>query len=50
MVEKALLYALIALALVVAVSAVTTAFGEMTDRMVCAWEKAEICYIDGKDD
>lgn len=47
MVERALLYALIALALVGAASAVGTALNKMTERLECGWQQVQVCIIDG---
>lgn len=47
MVEKALLWALIALALVVTVSAVGEQLVHQAERIQCAFEQATVCVIDG---
>lgn len=47
MVERALLTALVALALVGAFSAISTALHKQSERLQCAFERAQVCIIDG---
>lgn len=46
MVERALLFALVALAVVLGASAIATSFHKMTDRIECAFDRASICVLD----
>lgn len=46
MIERALVYGLIAVGLVVAASAIATAFHKMADRIECGFDRASVCILD----
>lgn len=46
MVEKALLLVLVALGIIVAASAIATAFHKMADKVECAFDHSTICILD----
>lgn len=46
MVERALLYLLIAVGLVTVASAIATSFHKTADRIECGFQKAEVCILD----
>ena len=46
MVERALLFALVALAVVLGASAIATSFHKMTDRIECGFAHAQVCILD----
>lgn len=46
MLERALLYALLAVGLVAAASAISSAFHKMADRIECAQRGATVCILD----
>lgn len=48
MVEKALLWALVALTLVVVLAAIGEQFTHQAERIQCAFENAKVCVIDGE--
>lgn len=48
MVEKALLIGLVALAIVGAAGLIADALTRQAERLECAFEKAQVCIIDGK--
>lgn len=50
MLERALLWALIALAIVSALSALTTGFDRIEARVTCAFQQADICLLDDAED
>ena len=46
MVEKAILIALVALAIVGACSAISTAIHKTADRIECGFDRATVCLLD----